>query len=955
MLKVYYSIFGIFLMPLLLISPVIRAQDSIPKKDISRQESGLIVPNRTSDKNDEYIILANNEFNKGNWESGKQLINKGLAIDSKHSASHMLLGKYYLHFKDYDRARYSLHKALEYNQNNVEAKQILINVEEQTHRYSSAIGYINELLEITPYWKGLWRKKIELYEKQGNKKEAARLRKRILAIYPDDSSLQDDYIYYASIHAREKAQEGNVDEAIRIYKDIINKQPNEVENYFYLINVYTQTGDLYNALIYTDRGLKTFPNNRDLILKKAGILAEQEKYSELLPFLLQEGMTDQYNYYLLQAAQAAKNQESAVLYNKILSRNPGNSEAFSHVFNDALSKHQYQEALSILNRYRQSSGNNKEVAVRELEVYQRMGNTSRADALILELFKQFPEDSDIRQAYVEIKMKEAKDKMRANQHERAIEDWNEVIKYGEKDVRFLAENSMYNAYLHLDKYNKANSLLNQLIDQQPENIDLYLKRASIYYKQKQYNQALSSYERAIQLAEPRNTDQHLSGYADMMAKIIKSLNEEYKYDVSYRLVKRWLNQDPTNNLALHYGFNLAHLTGDHQAKIEYAERGHNLYPENAYFTIKIAELMSENPDEYNHVFQILNRELNKHPYNEDLIDALTSLTSKYGRDLIKHKKSQKAITKIDTALYYAPDNKILKFTKGVAYEQLHQYDSAYYFQSFHEPGLIEANSFKQHLQYLNLKSKSNQIGITHLRSRHGYNDAINTVSTMEYIRFEDNNTYVARTNYTGRPLGKGLQIQGEWSHVWNDKTHTTINAAWANRFFPRWNLNGSVFRYVDFADGMQFEVGLGYKKFYEKEMEFNFESPAMYNMIVGASKTINNFRLSAKFNSFLLNEAYLYNLSFDHRYFLSSPNNYLMVVASIGTSPDVELLNYQLYDGFDILNTMVGSGFGHMLYENISIGVLGTWYNYKVIESPILNHNNFNNLYNIHLQLHVAF
>lgn len=919
------------------------------------QETKTNTLNPGADKIDNYVIPINIEFTNGNWESGKKILDEGLAKHSKYSDFHMLLGKYYLHYKEYDKARYALHKALEYDPNNVGAKHILVNVEEQTQRYSSAIGYVNELLEVTPYWKGLWRKKIALYEKQGNKEEAARLRKRILEIYPEDRSLLDDYIYYAGEDAREKANEGNMDEAIKILIDILNKEPDKPQHYNHLINAYLKNGDLYNALAYTDRGLKHFPNNKDLLLKKTGILAAQNRYDELLPFLLQKGMTEQYNYYLLQAAQTAKDQQPAVLYGKVFTQNPGNYEAFSYVFNDAMNKHQYQEALNILNTYRNRIGNSKEIAVRELEVYQRMGNTSRADALTLELFEQYPDDYDIKHEYVQVKLKEAKNHMKSEQYENAISNWKEIIKYGEDDLVHLAKLSKYDAYYQLSDYNKAHSILNQLIDEHSENVELYIKKASIYYKKEQFNLALSAYERAIQLAKPSEKERHLSGYADMMTNIIKFLDVQYRYDISYRLVKRWLEQDPTNELALHYAFNLANLMGENKAKLKYANMGHELYPENIFFTIKLAEIASEEPDAYEQVFQDLNNKLGKHPYHKELIDAFTDLTSTYGRKLIKDKESQKAIAKIDTALYYAPDSRVLKYTKGLAFEQLHQYDSAYYYQSYYKPETMEADSFKQHLQYLDFRSKPNQVGLNHLRSRHGDNPSISTISAFEYTRFGDKNTYTGRANYTGRALGKGIQIQGEWSYVWNDKTYTTINAAWANKFFPRWNFNGSIYRYVDFADGIQFEAGVGYREFYKNEMPTTIENTTMYNIVIGTTKQINSFRLNARFNNFLLDETYMYNLSLDNRYFLSSPQNYIMGVASIGTSPDVELVNYHLYDGFDIFNTMVGAGFGHMLYKNISMSVLGTWYNYKTNNTSSENIEDFKNLYNIYLHIHVAF
>ena len=66
-----------------------------------------------------------------------------------------LMGKYYYQFKNYDQSRYQLIKCIENEYNHVQAKQLLVNVEEETKHYSSAICYVNELLEVNPYWRGL--------------------------------------------------------------------------------------------------------------------------------------------------------------------------------------------------------------------------------------------------------------------------------------------------------------------------------------------------------------------------------------------------------------------------------------------------------------------------------------------------------------------------------------------------------------------------------------------------------------------------------------------------------------------------------------------------------------------------------------------------------------------------------------------------------------------------------
>ena len=101
---------------------------------------------------------ANKLFKQERWEEAKQVVDIGLRETPYDSDLLMLNGKYYHYKRNNDKARYNLIKSLQYDPNNVDAKQILTNVEIEDKHYSAAICYINELLEVNPYWKGLWRK-----------------------------------------------------------------------------------------------------------------------------------------------------------------------------------------------------------------------------------------------------------------------------------------------------------------------------------------------------------------------------------------------------------------------------------------------------------------------------------------------------------------------------------------------------------------------------------------------------------------------------------------------------------------------------------------------------------------------------------------------------------------------------------------------------------------------------
>lgn len=908
------------------------------------------------DNKQDYALQANTEFNKGNWEAGKKIVDEGLKKHPKDSDLRTLLGKYYFHHGQLDKSRYELIKALEQNPNNADAKEILVNVETRSKRYSSAICYVNELLEANPYGRRLWRKKIELYRLQGNSIEANRLLTRIKQIYPEDSVLWRDYIYETEMSAINLQKTGKIDEAITLRSELVNQEPNNPDHYIGLANDYIKAGDSYKALASIERGLTYAPHNIELINKKTSLLDEQKRYGELLSFLQQQMQTNdspvlrqQYNYYLLEAARNTKEENPATLYGKILERNPGNDEAFNYVFNDLFGNQQYEEALYILNRYKRARGESKTFILRELTLYKKMGNTERVSTLTKQLFTQHPNDTHLRDEFVKIMYEEAKIKMNEERYAAAIDDLQQVVKHGDADMVRMAQNSIYSAAMALNDYNTASNVLNNIAADKPEVPELYLKRAEIHHKQKRYQNALSAYEQALSLTTGDEKLRLLGGYAEMINSVIKESNELFRYDESLQYVNRWLDQDPNNKEALRYAVNLSHQTNKMADMYAFAKRGKEAYPNDVFFKMKLAEYDGLKSENLAQVFEGLHRELLLSPYHEGLINTFSQTSENYANHLIKNKKNELSIEILDTALVYAPNNKSLKYMKGIAYEKLHQYDSAYYYQSFYEPAPLELSEFKQHLNYLNYRQHKNEIGLYNLHARRGDDYAINSISTVEYSRLEGVNTYIGRIIYAGRQTGKGYQLQGEWARVWNEKTHTRMNLAGANKFFSKVAFNASVYREIGLLKDLEIEVGLGYRWLSGGEH--------LSNLVLGGTKELEPWLLNLRFNNYIMNykqntlnkARWLFNLSGQARYYMSSPKNYLIGMASAGTAPDVDLINYQLYDDFSGLNTMVGAGVGHLISKTVSAGFVGTWYNYH------LNADNYRNLYTLHFNLNVVF
>ncbi len=100
------------------------------------------------------------------------------------------------------------------------------------------------------------------------------------------------------------------------------------------------------------------------------------------------------------------------------------------------------------------------------------------------------------------------------------------------------------------------------------------------------------------------------------------------------------------------------------------------------------------PEKYASIYSELQTELTENPYHQDVIKSFAVVSEKYGNQLIKNSQSQEALDVLNNALKYMPDNKDLKYTKGLAFEKLKQFDSAYVYQKNFQPSLLELKEFR---------------------------------------------------------------------------------------------------------------------------------------------------------------------------------------------------------------------------------------------------------------------
>ncbi len=906
----------------------------------------------------------NQLYKNGEWETAKNWLLKSIEKYPNDSEFRILIGKYYIENKQFQQAFYELNKSLEINPNNLDAKKLLLQIETEAQRYSSAIGYVNELLEASPYSKELWLKKIDLNRQQGNQTEANRLLKRLADIYPEDHLIAEDVNYQMEITVNQKNQQGRYDDAIELNKKLLNSNQQHLPYYLNLINTYIKTGDYSSALAITERGLNQFPNQTDLVLKRLSLYNQSQQYEAGLTYIKQQKknksvahLNQQYDYFLNAAAQAAKNRTVFVLFGKVLEKHPGDSEAFEIVFNQLVSQHQYEEALGVLKRHRQVRGNTKKLDSKELTLYKALGYTSKTNTLIRKLNADYPQDFDLEAAYVRLTLSDAKEALENSNYPLAIDLWKIAQQFGDEEQRNIANTGLYHAYLQTANYYQAELTIELLLHQQPKHQQLYFKKSDLYYLMQRPNDALAIYEEGIQKSDTIARTYALIGYEELMVKIIKDALKEYAIPTAFEYTERWLIQEPLNKQALEYAISFATTMKQWETVKYYTQLASKTYVNDVALKLKLAEALQLGDRNFEGAVKLISEEIKTNPYHEKSSAAFIDLVTTYSEQLLKDKKSERVIELTNAALNLDSKNKELKYLKGLALEQ-QKNDSAYYYQQYYEPTLIEFSSFKHHLYYLYHRSLKNEIGINHTVSWFEDKATSLNITGLDYRYTGKDQQWTGRLNYSGRTGGQGVQGIAEWTSQWSSRWSHQLILGFANDYFPKIIAQGSILH--NWKKEWETEIGIGFRRLPDDQN--------LYNLLLGVYKEFQDFRISLKLNQFSIGNKWLYNLGLSGNYFMESRKDYLLFQSGIGSSTDVDIIDIQNLNTFSINNTQVGVGMGRLISKNVSANIMGTWHNFKNQSETVVyeNENNSNpteapnlldyrNFYTLYFNIYVAF
>ena len=928
---------------------------------------GLTLSFAQRSSSDELFTLAKIEGNqKGNYEKAANYCEQALKIAPLDMDIKEYLGKCYMELGQLEKARITLLDVLDKSPRRVDARHYLVNIESQTERYSSAVCYVNELLEITPYSKTLWMKKINLYSLMGNQVEANRATKRLYHVFPEDQEVRQMYNNILKEEAQRLAKSQDVESSIQNYEAALKVIKNDPDLYISLINAHIRMGNFDAALQVADQGLYYFPNNREIFNKKIGVLEAQYEYQKAIDLVnarLAKGPDPYYSglvlYLTSEAARYYRNKDPYELYGQIYERDRSNRDAYNYLLNTALARGYFGTAQELISQGLKANPTSKEMLSKQLYLYEMQQNKEGERATIEKLYRLYPQDAEIREKYDIVSFQQAKADFIAQDYKSAKPAFQRLTLHPE--LGKAAQTYLFAIYMEQKNYEMAGELIDDLMIKYPDDYQLVLRKIDLLVATEDFEEA---YTMAVTY---KNSYPDVEEYGFAIEEVgvayIKYLNEYDDYETVKIIADELIQFNRNNRLAYNYAIGARVSMSEFQQALDVCDVALRVFPDAKDFKIKRAGILSESGrlDESIDAHREL---MLAYPYNKLLRDAYIEELYKRGRFyderksyrqakliyeeilkikpsevlasiklaniLMEEKEYELAMTIIDNSLLLNRGNNDLLLKKAQIHEKLEEYEKAKEFAAQFVPTYDKLESHKDYLDYLDSKMLKNQVNVSYLSVRTD-SIAINTsVATFEYMRFHKRNTYVGRFNYAGRPVGVGVQGEIDWYHTFTNKSSFMFNVGIANQFFPKFRVGLSYFQPIEKV--WQVELGGRYMKLTD---DTNF-----FTGILGLERTYDRVWLNARLFVMSDEERLYNNLIVQSRFYMNNERDHLIAMASIGNAPEDTRLDFQIETFLSFWNTMVGAGYFHFFNHRTSAGIMGNWYNFKLGDDFYLNQYN---------------
>ncbi|MBQ7571362.1 MAG: hypothetical protein IJT19_03895 [Bacteroidaceae bacterium] len=908
-----------------------------------------------------YVERIENYVQVNAWQEAKRVIDEGLNEYSDDPNLRYYNGRYFYVAGRLNDARYNLTRAIQTDEMHFRAKRLLVDVEDGLKHYSSAICYLNELLEFQPYDRDMWRRKIALYRKIGNQVEADNALQRLAHIYPNDTIVARELRNHHRETWSDVLLRGTNAEAAINLEQWIDKDPENLEYYVELTNVYERMGEYDHALGTANRGLVHFPGNAVLINKIIGLMTARGLYHQALAFARQHNVSHLYNDLLGEIASQARMNDPYEANGRLYAATH-DRDALNYLINTSLTRGYYDDARVYLGDAMKRDGRTAALLMKLYTLEQKSGNEQAAIKVLEELYQRQPDDEELIEQYAALMLRLGSSEMEGEQ-------WHD-------------------ARQHLAR---ALELMTPEQETWPATVS---RQITVLGHLGLLDEARRLYRDAAAQASPENARRFASAYEDIVANRLRLLVEEQNYETALRQAQALLEAVPGSDVALRCCINMSQTLRRDRLFWDYALQGYDTHPDDPYFIVKHA-LALQQQKRNAEALELLRPHLVAGDWtNPQLTTAHSGLADEWANELIKNHMPDLALTVLDSALVHDPNNKELLYTKGVAYEHLKEFAKAFELQNRnYEPSNAEQQEWYEHMRYLRFRGFKNRIDASYTTAYYDTkNDNIGSIAhlysiaSIAYSRLWRHDTFTGQVSYKGidgyhiestetdgdetavisddESGGVGLEFMGQWEHTFNHHWSGMANLAWSTRYFNKFGANLS----ASYAarHGWTPTLKVGYRRTPETYLYLaagqalltQQEKLNLFIITPSVEKAWERIKLNGSLDLTAMQSGLYYNVGVKGKFFINEDNiSSVSLLAGFGSFPELSFFDQTALQGVSHTNAMVGFDAQYLLTRNLYIGLAGSWNTcydpYRLANGTLANH--YRNIFSITAQLHVAF
>jgi len=781
---------------------------------------------------------------------------------------------------------------------------------------------------------------------------------RLLRTFPKDSSVLKKYVDYHNEAGNYYLKHGGLDKAFSQFEMALGTSPRNTQAIEGSLSAILLQGNDQNSLAFINQLLAKHPESYELWMKKLGLLQQMRRYPEALESLQQmqkkfpsNGKLSQLSQELpLEAARYYKKMDPYYEYLSVLEKSPANKEALNNVINMAISRNMNQEALVWIDKALRISPNDKDLLAQKQNLLEKGGRYGQAAAIAAKLMYINP-STFTKQTYFDLELKRARDFAVQGLYDSAEVVYQTVLRIEPKQQQAI--NGFVNLLAEQKQYASAIQQLNRAIGFYPDDINLKIKKGSIFQQNGDFDQAAAVF---LKLYETHPQNQIVrAGLEEASLSAARSSMQVMDYDQALILYKRVEQLDPQNKEVLNSLINIQ-LAGDNDTgnkdALEWINKALGYYPNDQAFMIKKSAVLFK-LKAYQDALLINDSLHQRYPYNttikgnysEQLSTAamhflkrgdtlsstaawikLRQLNPKDSLALLalininqQQNRFDTALQLSDTALSIYPENTAFLMKKASALESLNRFKEAADVAKNLERINPESHKYSDYAAYLRSKSYHNQLGFSFLNS-HFDSLAPANIATIQYSHLGKKMTLTGKLNFAGRAVGTGLQLEVEAYIQHEKKWYSYGNLAIANKVvFPKWRAGYSLFH--NFAKSWEAELGARI---------IDFDSLKSVSGVASLAHYFGDFWTNIKgYASFLSGNQYT-ALTLTARQYLNEKTDFFYATMGYGNSPDDLSRLYDFNQNLKFTTYSIGAGYQKMFNYRNSISINGTWYNQKI-------------------------